>query len=160
MRHLPLRAGHTRPTAITLLVAALLMSSCSSNNDVPTQQGATDFGHIHGIGINPADNTVYVASHNGVFAIVDGEGVLIANRRQDTMGFTIAGPNDFLASGHPDPASDAPNPLGLIRSTDGARTWQTQSLGGKDDLHSIDAAGELVYAYGAAGEVIVFFRKI
>ncbi|MBC7594271.1 MAG: exo-alpha-sialidase [Kineosporiaceae bacterium] len=155
MRHLIFRAARAHPTAMALLVAALLVSSCSSNNEAPSKPSATDFGHIHGIGLNPADNSVYVASHNGVFAIVDGKGVLIANRRQDTMGFTIAGPNDFLASGHPDPASETPNPLGLIRSTDGARTWQTQSLGGKDDLHSIDSAGGLVYAYGAAGEVMM-----
>ncbi|MCW2839931.1 MAG: hypothetical protein JWR55_1414 [Aeromicrobium sp.] len=137
------------------VVAALVMSSCSNSSNTPAAPQPADFGHVHGIGLNPADSTVYVASHNGVFAIVQGKGVLVANRRQDTMGFTIAGPNDFLASGHPDPASDTVNPLGLINSTDGAKTWQTMSLGGQDDLHSIDAANGFVYAYGAAGEVMM-----
>lgn len=155
MRHLSFRAARTPHIGAIVVVTALLISSCSNNSDAPATPRTTDFGHIHGIGLNPADNTVYVASHNGVFAIAEGKGVLIANRRQDTMGFTIAGPDDFLASGHPDPASNVPNPLGLISSKDRAQTWQTMSLGGTDDLHSIDTAKGIIYAYGAAGEVMM-----
>lgn len=153
MRHY-LRAARTPTTLATVLVvSALSVSSCS--NDTPARPQATDFGHVHGIGLNPADDTVYVASHNGVFTVEGGKGVLIAGLRQDTMGFTVAGPDDFLASGHPDPASDTPNPLGLIRSTDRAQTWEAQSLGGREDLHSIDSVKGLVYAYSSAGELMV-----
>ena len=41
------------------------------------------------------------------------------------MGFTIAGPNRFYASGHPGEGTDLPNPVGLIASTDHGRTLET-----------------------------------
>lgn len=51
---------------------------------------------------------------------------------QDTMGFTVVGPDRFLGSGHPDQVQardeGLPPLLGLIESTDGGKSWQTISL--------------------------------
>lgn len=141
--------------ALTTLAVASLLAGCqASSSDTSDPSRASVFGHVHGVGLNPADDTVYVASHNGVFQIVDGTPRLIADRRQDTMGFTIAGPDNFLASGHPDPSTNTPNPLGLIRSVDRGSTWTTLSFAGQEDFHAIDAAGQYVYAYSSAGEVL------
>lgn len=42
-------------------------------------------GHVHGLGVTPEDGDLYVASHFGVFRIVDGELERVADRWQDTM---------------------------------------------------------------------------
>ncbi|MEN8652208.1 hypothetical protein ABCR94_16755 [Streptomyces sp. 21So2-11] len=54
------------------------------------------------------------------FRLTPTGAVRIADRYQDTMGFTVTGPRTFLASGRPSPADPtAASPhLGLIRSTD------------------------------------------
>ncbi len=144
-----------------LRLAALMMGSllaitgCATDDAQKTQSTAvTPFGHVHGIGLNPGDDRLYVASHNGVFRLDDGTSTLVAGRAQDTMGFTIASADRFLASGHPAIGSDDPNPLGLISSTDRADTWDPVSLGAEADLHAIDTTEKLIYAYGSSGTII------
>lgn len=56
------------------------------------------------------------------------------------MGFTIAGPQHFLGSGHPDLREKLPSRLGLIASTDNGQSWQQLSLLGKADFHALHAA--------------------
>lgn len=137
------------------LSATIAISGCGAS-DASEGSGEPEsvFGHVHGIAVNPGDGGVYVASHSGVFRLVDGEPELIADRRQDTMGFTIAGPDEFLASGHPASDSSEPNPLGFISSDDRANSWTSLSFRGQEDFHSIDVAGDKVYAYGAEGQVL------
>lgn len=148
--------NHPRMTAAVLAVTtSLALAACSSSDD-QSEAGTVEspFGHVHGIGLNPGDDRVYVASHHGVFRLDDGAPTLVADRAQDTMGFTIAAPDRFLASGHPAIGSDDPNPLGLIESTDRADTWSALSLAGASDLHAIDTAGNIIYAFSSAGEIM------
>ena len=86
------------------------------------------FGHVHGLGVNPADDRLYVASHMGVFRQTDQGFRRIADRWQDTMAFTVVGADRFLASGHPDGREGLPPFLGLIESTDAGRSWTPVSL--------------------------------
>jgi hypothetical protein len=97
---------------------------------------------------------LYIATHNGVWEVdvpnsVEGfpqassvQTRQIADRAQDTMGFTITDEGAMFASGHPDPAEypdfNPPN-LGLIRSTDGAETWEHISLQQETDFHALTA---------------------
>jgi hypothetical protein len=61
-------------------------------------ESAADLGHIHGIGVNPADGRVYAGTHRGVFRLSEGQlPVLVSDRVQDFMGFTVIGPDHFLA---------------------------------------------------------------
>lgn len=112
---------------------------------------------MHGLGVNPADGTLYVASHFGVFRIrQDGSAHRVGNRYQDTMGFTVVGPDRFLGSGHPDPSEDLPPYLGLIESTDAAESWTAVSLQGQADFHALEATEDLVVGYDAAsGRLLV-----
>lgn len=143
-------------TTALIVVATAALAGCSSDADQTdaTSSAEAPFGHVHGIGMNPGDGLVYVASHHGVFRLDDGSPTLVADRAQDTMGFVIAAPDRFLASGHPAIGSDDPNPLGLIESTDRADTWSPLSLAGRADLHAIDTAGDVIYAFGSSGEII------
>jgi hypothetical protein len=66
------------------------------------------------------------------------------------MGFTVAGPGDLLASGHPDLRHESlqvhgkPPLLGLVASSDGVRS-KPLSLLGDVDFHSLVTAHDQVY---------------
>ena len=107
--------------------------------------------HVHGLGINPDDGALFVATHTGLFRAAQGEqtAARVAGRYQDTMGFTVVGPDRFLGSGHPDAREGLPPFLGLIRSTDAGKTWQEVSLMGKADFHVLEASGNQVYGFGS-----------
>ncbi|MFC6695665.1 F510_1955 family glycosylhydrolase [Nocardioides daphniae] len=138
-------------TATLALTTTILAAGCSS--ETPTQvpsPDATEVGHIHGLGIDPADDTLYVATHFGLFHVTDDEEpTRVADRYQDTMAFTVVGPGHFLGSGHPDLREDLPPHLGLIESIDAGQTWRPLALQGKADFHILEPAGDVLYAYDA-----------
>ncbi|MBA3311612.1 MAG: exo-alpha-sialidase [Nocardioidaceae bacterium] len=108
--------------------------------------------HVHGLGMNPADGSLIVATHYGSFRIpADGDDAeRIGDSFQDTMGFTVVGPDHFLGSGHPDVAgmqAGQPGRLGLIESNDAGATWTSISLGGEVDFHSLTFAHDQVYGW-------------
>jgi len=104
-------------------------------------------GHVHGLGVNPADGAVFVASHNGLFRAARGEAGArpVGRSGKDVMGFSIVGANRFLGSGHPGEGENLPSSLGLIASTDAGRTFRPVSLLGEVDFHVLRAAGTRVY---------------
>lgn len=146
-----------RLTAVGLTLSSI--AACGADNQSSPVPPPVGLGHIHGIGENSADKTVYIATHTGVYRLKSGQPELIANRYQDTMGFTIAGPDEFLASGHPALDSTDPNPLGMIRSTDLAESWTPIAFAGEQDFHAIDVAPGRTYAYGSNGELLVMQDK-
>ncbi|WP_407835865.1 F510_1955 family glycosylhydrolase [Streptomyces sp. DSM 116496] len=134
------------------LAASAVLTACSTADNTPAPAaGDPDpgTGHLHGLGVDPADGSLYAAGHLGVFRLSGTSAVRIADRYQDTMGFTVTGPRTFLASGHPSPADPAATSpyLGLIRSTDAGITWTTLSAGGEADFHSLQQAGATLYGY-------------
>ncbi|MFI6428603.1 F510_1955 family glycosylhydrolase [Promicromonospora sp. NPDC050880] len=130
--------------AIGLVVAALTL--LRTNEEGPTDAGGTsaEMEHIHGIGVDPGDGTVYAGTHYGLFRIADGTATRVSEV-QDYMGFTVAGPGHFLASGHPGEGQDGPSSVGLIESTDGGETWETLSLSGEADFHALEYRHDRVY---------------
>jgi len=112
---------------------------------------------IHGLGTDPGDGTLYAATHFGVFRIPEqGTPTRIADRSQDTMGFTVVSPRQFLGSGHPEQRENKPNPLGLIASTDAGETWRDVALSGKADFHALEVAHGRIYGYdGSSGRLMV-----
>lgn len=136
--------------AATLLVLAL--SACGGSEESGGSEGS-DPGpvHIHGLGVNPADESLFVAAHTGLFRLPEGESepVRVGGTYQDTMGFTVVGPDQFLGSGHPDLQQDLPPYLGLIRSENAAESWEPVSLEGDADFHVLEAAGNRIYGFGS-----------
>lgn len=109
--------------------------------------------HTHGLGVDPADGSVLIATHTGMWRLERDArtAVRVGDRNQDTMGLTVVGPGRLLASGHPDLRDDLPPNLGLIESEDGGATWRSVSLLGQADFHLLRHRGSSVYGYDATG---------
>lgn len=153
-----MRLGHGL-LRLGLAAAVLAGSGCGSGageGQSVDRQAAADPGpvHVHGLGVNPRDGALFVASHTGLFRAARDEQRLrrVGDRFQDTMGFTVVGPDRFLGSGHPDLRDDLPAFLGLIRSGDAGRSWNSVSLSGEADFHVLEAEGKRIYGFGSDWE--------
>lgn len=120
-----------------------------------SEPSANDPGpvHVHALGLNSADRSLYIATHTGLYRLrPDAESAeRVSDRHQDTMGFTVAGPDHFLGSGHPDLRDDLPPLLGLIQSRDAGETWTPISLLGQVDFHALRVRGRHILGYDASG---------
>ncbi|MEU6839168.1 F510_1955 family glycosylhydrolase [Streptomyces rubiginosohelvolus] len=133
-------------------IATLVLAACGGSSDADTAADASDssgtLSHVHGLGVDPADGRVYVATHNGLYTVAKGQKPkLVGDREDDFMGFTVTDESTFVASGHGAPGSGRPDNLGLIETTDAGRTWTSRSLSGKADFHSLDSTNGTVYGY-------------
>ena len=155
---------HSRRLAWAAWVTAvsLSLSACSAGSASPPRPDPTapDLGieHVHGLGVDPADGVLYAATHFGLWRIPErGQATRVADRYQDTMGFTVVGPGTFLGSGHPDFQMDAglPTRLGLIRSTDAGESWANVSLSGQADFHVLHALHGQIFAWDAGSSRIM-----
>jgi photosystem II stability/assembly factor-like uncharacterized protein len=142
-----------RPAAGLTAAAALLLtlSACSSGSTTGTAPSTAAAGlpssHVHGLSVNPETDQVLLATHEGLFDVTKPPGTRIGDTN-DLMGFTAAADQGvFYASGHPGPGSDLPNPMGLIRSVDGGKTWEQLSRQGESDFHALATARSGIVAY-------------
>ncbi|MGY1838670.1 MULTISPECIES: F510_1955 family glycosylhydrolase [unclassified Modestobacter] len=102
------------------------------------EAGALPSAHVHGVAFAPGDDTFLLATHDGLLEVgADGRHTPIGPGI-DLMGFAVTG-NRYLASGHPGPGVDLPEPVGLIESTDGGRSWEVLSRSGQSDFHALTA---------------------
>jgi hypothetical protein len=101
--------------------------------------------HVHGMDAPAwANGALLVGTHTGLVRWSEADGWRsVGAGRHDLMGFR-ADPlarGTLYGSGHPDLRSGLPNPLGLIVSRDGGRTWTQRSLAGVADLHALTTIG-------------------
>jgi hypothetical protein len=146
-----------RRRGITAVIVALLLVGCGEANDQPSAPVTpSDPGviHVHGLGRNPADGALFVATHTGLFQMGSSDRSLerVAGLVQDTMGFTVVGPDHFLGSGHPGSIENDPPFLGLIESRNAGAAWRPISLRGDVDFHVLEAQGKTVYGFGSDWE--------
>jgi hypothetical protein len=163
----PARRRPSQPAAVgriasalgIALLVALATAGCGEARPSSSPPLTPDPGvvHIHGLGINPRDGALYAATHTGLFVLRNGVASRVADRYQDTMGFTVIGPDHFIGSGHPDfrdkqlLKAGRPPLLGLVESRDAGRTWKPASLLGEVDFHVLEAAHGNVYGFDATG---------
>ncbi|MCP9276337.1 F510_1955 family glycosylhydrolase [Mycolicibacterium arenosum] len=144
---------------LAAILTGTLTAACSSNApDSAPPAIVPGMVHIHGLGINPSDETLYVATHYGLYtAGTDQAPQRVGDLVQDFMGFTVTGPDEFLASGHPDPADrQQPPHLGLIKSLDAGHSWESLSLHGSADFHALEYRHGRVYGHDSqSGTVMV-----
>src|SRR5918997_106311 len=127
---------------LLLVVVALIVS------------GAVAFLLFGGaIDVNPADESVWLATNTGLFRIPTGGGDpekitgTLSTREYGSgeisqeLAIRFEGPDELLASGHPPPDSSLPSVLGLIRSNDAGKTWTEISGTGTADYHALQLSG-------------------
>lgn len=158
------RSGSQRRPALLAITGALSVAAVvggvvliGNDDPDPTTAPGAPFGmaHVHGLGIDPQDGALLAGTHYGAFRVAVDGSVEQVGPTQDFMGFTVAGADRYLASGHPGAdQADAPPDLGLIESTDGGASWSSLSLLGEADFHTLEARHDRVYGH-AAGRLMV-----
>ncbi len=158
-----------------MLGVVLAMSSCGQDDrDAPSADASSvdaaprsavptaqpDFTHVHGLGVNPRDGALFIATHEGLYRAPVGRAAAqpVGDSRQDVMGFTVVGPDRFLGSGHPDPRAGGPPYLGLISTVQAGATWMPVSLSGQADFHVLRAAGSAVYGFNGLTGLVMASR--
>ncbi len=139
---------------VAAMAGAVLLARDDDDSVPAAVPGYPGVAHVHGLGVNPTDGSIFVATHNGTFRLADdGPAERVGNSLQDTMGFTVVGPDHFLGSGHPDVAGmqeGLPGLLGLIESTDAGSTWEPVSLLGEVDFHGLAYAHDQLYGWDSS----------
>jgi len=148
----------------SLLLVVFVLAGCGGGEEedvfegVPLEQQDPGPVHVHGLGINPPDGALFIATHTGLFRVAPeaSKAERVGDRKQDTMGFSVAGPDRFIGSGHPDLRDNLPPLLGLIESRDAGRTWEPVSLLGEVDFHVLRSLGKRVYGFDStSGRLLV-----
>ena len=96
------------------------------------------FSHIHGIGYLPESEAVTIAAHDGLWFFAEEGWSHPDIPFHDYMGFAPVH-DGFYASGHPDRSTDLPNPLGLVKVTEGGRHISRIRFEGELDFHLLAA---------------------
>lgn len=106
------------------------------------------FPDVHGLAFSADGKSLHVASHQGVAIYSEGKWSRAPGPQHDLMGFS-ASKNYFFTSGHPAPGSGVINPLGLMRSNDGGKTWVKLALERESDFHLLATSQgtDAIYVY-------------
>ncbi|MBB6171512.1 photosystem II stability/assembly factor-like uncharacterized protein [Nocardiopsis mwathae] len=148
-----------------LLASALLVTACGPAAEDAAPDGADgtpvdgfllpeETAHVHGIVSDPDSGGLLLGTHYGIYRVTgaddDVEAELIGPV-MDYMGLAEAGRDRLVASGHPGTGTqDLPNPVGLLESTDGGKTWTTLSRAGQSDFHALTATEDTVIGFDGA----------
>jgi len=156
---------------LVLLAGAVLLAGCGSDSSagskaelaVPWVDPDGDPPVIGSLSVNPADGPLLMGTNTGLFEIPkaggtpakvtgtlktpDGEGKV-----SEAVVAKYTGPDELIASGHPTGDSTLPAALGLIRSADAGKTWESVSELGTSDFHALARSGDVLVAplYGQA----------
>lgn len=167
--------GPGRTPLAAALVAAALAAGCGDEEPAPPAAPAGGWVDpageepvIGSLAVNPADGVPWLSTNTGLFRVVEGEpepeqvtGTLAtpqgSGELSEQLVVHFTGPDELLGSGHPAPEQgDLPDVLGLIRSGDAGRTWESVSELGRADFHIIDGDGRrLVGALFGIPQVLV-----
>ncbi|WP_404386459.1 exo-alpha-sialidase [Knoellia locipacati] len=132
--------GAAAPAAVAPSVAS------DPSTSVGAKSVTLPAAHVHGVGRDPGDGTLLLATHEGLYRY-GPTGPTRVGPSIDLMGFAVAGPGHYYASGHPNSVRELPQPMGLIESTDGGRSWTVLSRGGQSDFHTLTQAGDTLVAF-------------
>ncbi|POH71839.1 hypothetical protein CVS27_18770 [Arthrobacter glacialis] len=138
-----------RSAVVSLLAIPLLLAGCTSARSPAAEPtpNAEALSHVHGISVDPASTRILLATHDGLYDATGDPAVKVGDSNIDLMGFAATAEPDVLyASGHPGPGSSLPNPVGLIRSDDAGKTWESDSRAGESDFHALTVSGHTIVA--------------
>ncbi|WP_417233647.1 F510_1955 family glycosylhydrolase [Arthrobacter sp.] len=156
---LPKSSTSHRRTGLAAILAflAVLLSSCATppamDDSTPVAApGDYPTSHIHAMAVDGTTGQILLATHEGLYDVSTKPATKIGPDI-DLMGFTIGAGGTMYASGHPGPGVDLPDPVGLIESTDGGRTWTALSRTGQSDFHALAATHEAIIGFD--GQLLV-----
>lgn len=128
---------------LVAIALVLPLAGCASSVAV---DDLSSLSHVHNIVLH--DDRVLIGSHEGLFTPSEEANWTRIGDEFDVMALTEVD-GELLASGHPGPGFDFPDPVGLLASSDGGATWEARSLVGEVDFHLLEASGSTVIGVAA-----------
>ncbi len=129
-------------------LAALLFSALA----VPVANAAAvELMHVHGLAYSPDGKQLTIPSHQGLAIYNGGHWSRAFGPAHDYMGFSVTR-RAIYSSGHPAPGSQLVNPFGLLKSSDGGRSWQKLGLEGESDFHVLATSYDTSTIYVLNGQ--------
>ena len=120
---------------LVLLSGMLLAPLAAAHHETsPAHTGVDTLTHVHGLAYSADGKQLMVPSHHGLAVYREGKWSKAPGPLHDYMGFATTRTR-LYSSGHPAPGSGLINPFGLMRSSDGGKTWEKLSLEGESDFH-------------------------
>ncbi|MFN2646606.1 MAG: F510_1955 family glycosylhydrolase [Burkholderiales bacterium] len=107
--------------------------------------------HVHGLSYSADGKRLMIPVHFGLAIYENGKWKKAAGPEHDYMGFSGTA-RHIYSSGHPAPGSGLVNPFGLLRSSDGGKTWDKLGLEGESDFHLMAAGWNSNAVYVWNGE--------
>ena len=111
--------------------------------------------------VDPADGSLLLATNRGLYRVRKDRIDPMRARLEGSdvakgLAFRFTGPGEAVGSGHPGRESSQWAVLGLVRTSDGGRTWSSVSRLGAADFHAIAVSGgTLAAAPGGEATVLV-----
>jgi hypothetical protein len=135
--------------------AVLIFTLALSLNLTPV---AASISHIHNVEV--FGKKILLGAHEGLFEHKSAtETKQIGAIDFDFMGLASFG-SKLYASGHPGKVSKALNPLGLITSTNGGKSWQQVSLAGEVDFHMLEVGRFDIYGVDAGSNQLFYSQNL
>lgn len=101
-------------------------------------RGAGMLHHLHGLAFIADNQGLVAAGHVGLWIYRDARWARAAGPAHDFMGFSVTR-HAMYSSGHPAPNTSLRDPLGLVKSADGGKSWSEQGLSGEAEFHVMTA---------------------
>lgn len=127
---------------------------------VPESHGATygSVSHIHDVKV--FGDRVLLNTHEGLYQYLAANSMKkISSDDFDVMGLAASG-RMLYASGHPGAKSNLPNPIGLLSSTDGGKSWKKVSLQGEVDFHMLEVGKNDMYGADSGSGQLMYSSNL
>jgi len=164
-------AAIARACLALMLVAAVALVGCGGDDSGGAELAVAwvdpdgEPPIVGSLAVDPADGSLLMGTNTGLFRIAEGEpekvtGVLDTPQGKGEVSEALVaeytGPDTLIASGHPAQGSALPPALGLIRSSDNGKTWQSVSELGRADFHALEQSqGLLAGALFGQSQILV-----
>jgi photosystem II stability/assembly factor-like uncharacterized protein len=119
---------------MNLRAACAALAAAAAISFAPHAAAAVTLTHVHGLAYSGDGKRLMIPSHHGLAVYEEGKWSKAPGPQHDYMGFSATA-TALYSSGHPAPGSRLVNPFGLIRSSDGGKTWAKLGLEGETDFH-------------------------
>lgn len=130
--------------ALSLVLALAVLASAPGTASI-------ELRHVHALGYSADGKRLLVPDHFGIAVYEGGRWSKLPGPLHDYMGFAVT--RDYIfTSGHMAGSRGLANPLGLLRSGDGGRTWTQLGLGAGVEFHLVAAGyfSNALYVHNAA----------